>query len=122
MTTKTRIVRIGNSRGIRVPKLLLDRADLPEEVELRAEPGRLVVSAPARPRAGWAAKAKAMHQHGDDVPLDAATATNRDNESMRLRPIASGRARCFRPGRPAFTGPANRARPASCADSPAASP
>jgi antitoxin component of MazEF toxin-antitoxin module len=37
MTTKTRIVRIGNSRGIRVPKLLLDQAELPDEVELRGE-------------------------------------------------------------------------------------
>ena len=51
MTSKTRIVRIGNSRGIRVPKLLLEQADLPDEVELRAEPGRLVVSAATRPRA-----------------------------------------------------------------------
>jgi antitoxin MazE len=66
MTTKT---RIGNSRGTRVPKLLLDQADLPEEVELRAEPGRIVVSAARRPRAGWAAKARPMHQRGDDVLL-----------------------------------------------------
>lgn len=35
MTTKTRIVRIGNSRGILVPKVLLDEAGLPEEVEPR---------------------------------------------------------------------------------------
>ncbi len=41
MTTKTRIVRIGNSRGIRVPKILLDQAQLPDEVELHAEPGRV---------------------------------------------------------------------------------
>jgi antitoxin MazE len=75
MTTKTRIVRIGNSRGIRVPKVLLDEAGLPDEVELRAEPGRLVVSAASRPRAGWAAKARAMHQRGDDAPLDPPTAT-----------------------------------------------
>jgi len=34
MIAKTRIVRIGNSRGIRVPKGLLDEAQLPEEVEL----------------------------------------------------------------------------------------
>jgi antitoxin MazE len=83
MTTKTRIVRIGNSRGIRVPKILLDQADLPEEVELRAEPGRLVVSAAARPRAGWAAKARAMHQRGDDVPLDAGTATRFEDAEWR---------------------------------------
>jgi antitoxin MazE len=83
MTAKTRIVRIGNSRGIRVPKILLDQADLPEEVELRAEPGRLVVSAAARPRAGWAAKARTMHQRGDDVPLDAGTSTRFEDAEWR---------------------------------------
>jgi antitoxin component of MazEF toxin-antitoxin module len=65
MTTKTRIVRIGNSRRIPVPKVLLDEAGLPDEVELRAEPGRL-----PRPRAGWASKARSMHERGDDALLD----------------------------------------------------
>jgi len=78
MTIKTRLVRIGNSRGIRVPKLLLDQAALPDEVELRAEPGRIVVSAVSRPRSGWAAKARAMHARGDDVLLDDSTATQFD--------------------------------------------
>jgi antitoxin MazE len=83
MTAKTRIVRIGNSRGIRVPKLLLDQAALPDEVELRAEPGRIVVSAASRPRAGWATKARAMQNRGDDVLLDAATATRFDLDEWR---------------------------------------
>jgi antitoxin MazE len=83
MTTKTRIVRIGNSRGIRVPKLLLDQADLPDEVELRAEPGRLVVSAAARPRAGWAAKARRMHERGDDQLIEAGTLTRFDDTDWR---------------------------------------
>ena len=83
MTTKTRIVRIGNSRGIRVPKLLLDQADLPEEVELRAEPGRLVVSAATRPRAEWAAKARSMRQRGEDALLDEATPTRFDVTDWR---------------------------------------
>jgi antitoxin MazE len=78
MITKSRLVRIGNSRGIRVPKLLLDDADLPDEVELRAEPGRLIVSAPTRPRAGWAAKARAMHRRREDAPLESVTATRFD--------------------------------------------
>ena len=83
MTAKTRIVRIGNSRGIRVPKVLLDEAGLPEEVELRAEPGRLVVSAATRPRAGWASKAKSMPQGGDDTLLDPATPTTFDETDWR---------------------------------------
>ena len=83
MTTRTRIIRIGNSRGIRVPRVLLEEAGLPEEVELRAEAGRLVVSAATRPRAGWASKARSMHQRGDDVPLDAATPTEFDETDWR---------------------------------------
>jgi hypothetical protein len=38
MTARTRIVRIGNWRGIRVPKHLLDIANLSDEVEVRAAP------------------------------------------------------------------------------------
>jgi antitoxin MazE len=83
MVATTRIVRIGNSRGIRVPKLLLDQADLPDEVELRAEPGRLVVSAAKRPREGWAEAARAMRERGDDVVLDAGTSTRFDRTNWK---------------------------------------
>ncbi len=83
MTAATRIVRIGNSRGIRVPKLLLDQADLPDEVELRAEPGRLIVSAASRPRAGWATAARTMRERGDDALLDATTATRFDRSDWK---------------------------------------
>jgi antitoxin MazE len=83
MVAITRIVRIGNSRGIRVPKLLLDQADLPDEVELRAEPGRLVVSAAKRPREGWATAARAMRERGDDGLLDAGTSTRFDRTDWK---------------------------------------
>ena len=70
MGTTTRIIRIGNSRGIRIPKVLLEQADLPEEVELQVESGRLVVTAAQAPRAGWADAAKQMHTAGGDQLLD----------------------------------------------------
>jgi antitoxin MazE len=76
MTTRTRIVQIGNSKGIRVPKVLLEHAQLPDEVELHAENGRLIVRAARKPRAGWADAAKAMHDGSEDEMLDAST-TNR---------------------------------------------
>jgi len=85
MPTKTRIVRIGNSRGIRVPKVLLEQAQLPEEVELYAEPGCLVVRAARRPRAGWAEAARAMRERGHDQPLDAPTLTRFDQEEWEWR-------------------------------------
>lgn len=85
MITKTRIVRIGNSRGIRVPKVLLELAQLPEEVELQVERGRLVVRAAQGPRAGWADAAKTMHARGDDQLLDAPTSTRFDDKDWQWR-------------------------------------
>jgi antitoxin MazE len=80
MATRTRIVRIGNSQGIRVPRALLEQADLPEEVELQAQPGRLVVRAARRPRAGWADAARAMHERGQDGLLDRGTPNRFDEK------------------------------------------
>lgn len=85
MATRSRIIRIGNSRGIRVPKALLDHAQLPEDVELHAEPGRLVVRAVHRTRAGWAEAAAHMHERGDDRLLDASAATRFDAEEWAWR-------------------------------------
>lgn len=85
MATKTRIVQIGNSKGIRVPKALLDQAELPEEVELHAEPGRLVVRAARQQRAGWAEAARTMHERGEDRLLDAPTSTRFEDEGWEWR-------------------------------------
>jgi antitoxin MazE len=85
MEAKTRIIRIGNSRGIRVPKLLLEQAQLPEEVELHAEPGRLVVRAARGPRAGWADAARAMRQRHEDQLLDQPASTRFDEEEWEWR-------------------------------------
>lgn len=51
---KTRIIRIGNSQGIRIPKSLLQRSKFTEEVEIEAFDSYLVIRPVAkRPRAGW---------------------------------------------------------------------
>ncbi len=85
MATKTRIVRIGNSRGIRVPKILLEQAQLPDEVELHAEPGRLVVEGTRRPRMGWTEAARAMASQGHDAVLDEPTDTRFDREGWERK-------------------------------------
>ena len=81
MPIVTRIVRIGNSRGFRVPKALLEQAQLPEMVELHAEPGRLVVRPCRRTREGWAEAARAMHEREDDGLLDEPVPTRFDDET-----------------------------------------
>ena len=85
MIAKTRIVQIGNSKGIRVPKVLLEHAQLPDEVELQADSGRLIVRAARGPRAGWAAAARTMHDRGDDQLLDATTVSRFDEREWRWR-------------------------------------
>lgn len=85
MVTTTRIVQIGNSQGIRIPKVLLEQAQLPEEVELHAQPGRLVVRAGRRPRAGWAEAARAMRERGEDRLLDARAATRFEEDEWQWR-------------------------------------
>lgn len=57
---KARIVRMGRSQGIRLPKALLRKAKLGGDVELRAEPGRILISNIGKPRAGWAEAARLM--------------------------------------------------------------
>jgi antitoxin MazE len=66
----TRIVPIGNSQGIRIPKPLLEQAGLSGEVEIRAEEGALVVRPVKRPRANWATAFQKMAQRGEDSLLD----------------------------------------------------
>jgi len=69
---KTRIVRIGNSHGIRIPKPLLEEAGLHGDVDIKAEAGMLTIRPARAPRAGWAEAFKVMAQRGDDSLLDAA--------------------------------------------------
>ena len=85
MIARTRIVQIGNSKGIRVPKVLLEHAQLPDDVELQADKGRLIVRAARGPREGWATAAKAMHARGDDQMLDGGTSSRFDDKEWRWR-------------------------------------
>ncbi|HUG93214.1 MAG TPA: AbrB/MazE/SpoVT family DNA-binding domain-containing protein [Planctomycetaceae bacterium] len=70
MAAKTRIVAIGNSRGIRIPKPMLDEAGLSGQVEITAEEGALVIRPVKKPRAGWAAAFQKIAERGDDSLID----------------------------------------------------
>jgi len=75
---KTRIIRIGNSRGIRIPKACLEQLGLDGEVELKVQADRLVVRPARHPREGWDEAFRRMAEHGDDGLLDEPTATDWD--------------------------------------------
>jgi antitoxin MazE len=67
---KANIIRIGNSRGIRIPKAFLEQAGLQDDVEIEVRGRQIVVHAPKDPRAGWKEAFAAMARAGDDALLD----------------------------------------------------
>lgn len=72
MAIRARIIKIGNSQGIRIPKPVLEQVGFQGEVEIDVQEGRIVLSPIEGPRAGWAAAFAAMAQAGDDEMLDGA--------------------------------------------------
>lgn len=76
---RTRIVKIGNSRGVRIPKPLLEQAGLGTDVELVVDGDSLIIR-PAQVRQGWDEAFQAMAEQGDDRLLDAPEATHFDDE------------------------------------------
>lgn len=70
---KAKIIRIGNSQGIRIPKPLLEQCHLGKAVELQVRNGHLIVLPAERPRSGWADAFREMAAKGDDVLLDEGT-------------------------------------------------
>jgi antitoxin MazE len=72
---KAKIVRIGNSKGIRLPKSALEQCGLKGEVDLEIEGNALIIRPSQRPRMGWHMAFEEMARQGDDQMLDAETAT-----------------------------------------------
>lgn len=83
MTLRARIVRIGNSRGIRIPKAILEECRFEDAVELQAQGGKLVVRPVGKARQGWEEAFRRMADAGDDVLLDEPTATVWDKSRWR---------------------------------------
>jgi antitoxin MazE len=67
---RTRLVRIGNSRGVRLPKAIIGQAGLTEEVELVVRDGAVVIARTTSARSGWADAAKQMRERDGDLLLD----------------------------------------------------
>ena len=68
---RTRLVKIGNSQGLRIPKLVLDQLNLSSDVELEMHDDHLIVRSSTHPRADWAEQFRQMAECSDDQLLDA---------------------------------------------------
>ena len=81
---KARLVRIGNSRGVRLPKPLIEEAGLKDEVEVRVRGGAVVISSSTAVRRGWAEAARKLAQRGSRL-LDQPAATKFDEADWLWR-------------------------------------
>jgi antitoxin MazE len=77
---RAKVVPIGNSRGVRIPKVWLEQLGFADEVEMAVQDGRLVITRPSHSREGWAEAFRRMAEAGDDTLLDESTPTRWENE------------------------------------------
>ncbi|UMY64644.1 MULTISPECIES: AbrB/MazE/SpoVT family DNA-binding domain-containing protein [unclassified Flavobacterium] len=60
------VIAIGNSKGIRLSKNLLEKYNITDKVELILEKGYIILKPKSEPRAGWEHAFKKMNENGDD--------------------------------------------------------
>jgi antitoxin MazE len=63
------VISIGNSKGIRLSKTILEKYNITDKVELVLENGYMILKPKLEPRKGWDEAFKKMHENGDDELL-----------------------------------------------------
>ena len=67
---RTKIVKIGNSQGVRIPKSILEQSGIEDDVEIKTQNGNIILFPTKHPRHDWDEAFRAMHERGDDKMLD----------------------------------------------------
>jgi len=75
---KASLVAIGNSRGVRIPKALLEQTGLQGEIEMEVHGSQIVLRSARLVREGWAEAFARMAAAGDDALLEAPPPTEWD--------------------------------------------
>jgi antitoxin MazE len=73
---KAQIIQIGNSQGIRIPKVLLEDSRITGEVDLELHPDGILIRNAQKPRAGWDEAFKSMAENEDDESTNDGAATD----------------------------------------------
>ena len=80
---KVELVRVGNSRGIRIPKPIIEQCGFEDTVELRIENNRLVIAPARQSRQGWEEAFRAAGSSAADELLLNAPSSQFDREEWR---------------------------------------
>ena len=75
---RTRIIRIGDSQGVRIPKILLEQSGIHTDVEIEVQGDHLTILTASRLRTGWEQAFATMVEQQDDTLLDDITTTEWD--------------------------------------------
>jgi antitoxin MazE len=67
---KTKIIRIGNSQGVRIPKPLLEESGITDQIEMILKDNEIVLRPVETIRQGWESSFQKMSDQGDDFLLD----------------------------------------------------
>lgn len=77
---KASIIKIGNSRGVRLPKPIIDQCGFEDEVELEVRNHEVIIKPVRHPRNDWEEAFKAMAANGDDKLIESpATKWDKDD-------------------------------------------
>ena len=63
------IIKIGNSKGFRLTKSILERYNITDKIEMILEKGQIILRPISEPRKGWDLAFQEMHKNGDDQLL-----------------------------------------------------
>ena len=66
---ETSIIKIGNSKGLRLSKTILEKYDIKDKVELILEKGHIILKPLKSPRKNWEQEFEKMHSNNDDKLL-----------------------------------------------------
>jgi antitoxin MazE len=77
---RTRLIKVGNSQGIRIPKPLLEQSGIDSEVEIEVNGNHLIVRPAAQSRSGWDEAFATMAEQQDDILLCEENMTNWDRD------------------------------------------
>jgi antitoxin MazE len=66
---RARVIKIGNSQGLRIPKPILEQTGIMDDVEIEVEKNQIIIRPVKYAREGWDKAFKIMQEKGDDAPL-----------------------------------------------------
>jgi antitoxin MazE len=75
----TKIIKIGNSRGVRIPKSFIEQSGIKDEVELEVKDNRIIIRTLSGVRNNWEQAFQKMSKNNDDVLLDQDSISNQSS-------------------------------------------